>query len=49
MFPIVFFAALFVCSVGLVSSCETDCEKRGGVLLRTAHGGYVCFRGERIR
>lgn len=38
---------LFACFIGALHSCEADCEKRGGTLLRKAVGGWECVRVEK--
>lgn len=43
---LLFAAALFCCALGAVSSCDADCHKRGGVLVRGVFG-YECVSGVR--
>jgi hypothetical protein len=35
---------LFILFAAAASSCDEDCRRRGGVMVRTMWGGYECMK-----
>jgi hypothetical protein len=41
--------ALVVCVLGVAQGCASECEERGGTLVKTVWRGWECVKVERLR